>query len=250
MPRSLRGLTSIPTLADVMELTPELRVKFLSLASHDLRGTLANVRTWAGILASGRVPLDERGKRATEVILRNTDRALAQQQALFDLLRAEWAPLPVARTIRALGPLLASSLVDVPVEGAAGLPEVSVDEDRLGHVLYAFAAHARARAGGGGFSVRAEAGDGGAWVSFEDRGAPLDAQQRARAFDPVARALEEQKLGAGFDLGVAGQELAAMGGRVRADSPGGGVTVHAFWLPSVHGAGARAGGSPSAGIPG
>lgn len=249
--RGLRRQLTRPTLPDVMELTPEQRVRFLSLASHDLRGILANVRTWAAILASGRVPLDERGKRATEVILRNTDRALAQQQALFDLLRAEWAPMPVAREARPLAPLLASALgEDLPKVFPETLPEVTVDEDRLGHVIHAFTAHARARAAGGSFSIRAEPSEDGVWISFLDSGAPLDGPQRARAFDPVARALEEQKLGTGFDLGVAAEELAAMGGRVRAGSSPDGGTVHAFWLPSAPEAGTQAGGSPSAGVSG
>ena len=233
-----------------MELTPEQRVRFLSLASHDLRGILSNVRTWAAILASGRLPLDERGKRATEVILRNTDRALAQQQALFDLLRAEWAPMPVAREPRPLLPLLEASLRGVRVQAVEGVPDVTVDEDRLQHVLHAFAAHAQARGGGDGLSVRVEPGEGGAWVSFEDVGTPLDDHQRARAFDPVSRALEEQKLGTGFDLGVAAEELLAMGGQVRAGASPGGKTVHAFWLPSAPQAGAQPGGSPSAGVSG
>ena len=224
-----------------MVLTPEQRVRFLSLASHDLRGTLANVRTWATLLRARSDAQDERLARATEIILRNTDRALAQQQSLFDLLRAEWAPLPMAPAATPVDEAVRGLGAEITPHVPPGLPAVQADTDRLHHVLGAFAARARERAGGTPVQLRAWEEPPGVTFEFEDGGQPPDAASLARTFDPVASALHERKLGTGFDLGVAAEEIRAMGGTVRvAARPTG--ALHAFWLPSAT---AGTGGSPT-----
>jgi two-component system OmpR family sensor kinase len=224
-----------------MALSPDQRVRFLSLASHDLRGTLGNVRTWASLLRARSAGLDERGQRATEVILRNTDRALAQQQALFDLLRAEWAPMPLAAESTEVAPAVQSLGTQVAAELPAGLPSVRADPDRLQHVLRAFVARAVERSEGAPVVVRARAEPPGVAFEFEDGGPPPDEAALQRTFDPVSSALHEQRLGTGFELGVAAEEVRAMGGTVRvAARPTG--ALHAFWLPSATGG---HGGSPS-----
>lgn len=224
-----------------MALTPDQRVRFLSLASHDLRGTLGNVRTWASLLKTRSAGLDERGQRATEVILRNTDRALAQQQALFDLLRAEWAPMSLAAESTEVGPAVQSLGPQVTAELPAQLPSVRADPDRLHHVLRAFVARALERSDGSTVVLRAREEPPGVVFELEDRGPPLDEAALERTFDPVASALHEQRLGTGFDLGVAAEEVRAMGGTVHAAARPTGA-LHAFWLPSETGG---LGGSPS-----
>jgi two-component system OmpR family sensor kinase len=224
-----------------MALTPDQRVRFLSLASHDLRGTLGNVRTWASLLKTRSEGLDERGQRATEVILRNTDRALAQQQALFDLLRAEWAPMPLMAESTEVAPAVQRLGAQVTSELPAHLPSVRADPDRLQHVLRAFLARAVERAEGTAVVLRAREEPPGVVFELEDGGPPPDEAALQRTFDPVASALHEQRLGTGFELGVAAAEVRAMGGTVHAAARPTGA-LHAFWLPSATGG---AGGSPS-----
>ena len=64
-------------------------VRFLSLASHELRGPLGTVRTYAALLASPRFALEERVRTAVEVMLRNVDRALASWELLAEAWRLD-----------------------------------------------------------------------------------------------------------------------------------------------------------------
>ena len=64
-------------------------VRFLSLASHELRGPLATVRTYAALLASPRFALEERVRAAVEVMLRNVDRALGSWELLVEAWRLD-----------------------------------------------------------------------------------------------------------------------------------------------------------------
>ena len=57
------------------------------------RGALANVRSYAALLLSGRIPLEPKAQRGLETILRNADRALAFAQDFFDSSRAELGSL-------------------------------------------------------------------------------------------------------------------------------------------------------------
>jgi two-component system, OmpR family, sensor kinase len=64
------------------------RVRYLSLASHDLRGALANIRSYAGLLLGGRYTHEPRVQRGLETIRRNADRALGFAQNFFDSSRS------------------------------------------------------------------------------------------------------------------------------------------------------------------
>lgn len=221
----------------------EKRRGFLSIASHDLRGILANVRSWASILTSGKVALDDRGRRAAEVISRNTDKAIALMQEFFDSARADLTSVPVEIQPEDLRPELSRAIEDLqkgdsagPVEltvrSEAELSAVPVDIDRFRHMLRAFLGHARERAGANaGVQLTVQPGEGGVWFLVRDHGAPLTSDERALAFERDDRTLAERKLGSGFRLAFAAAEVAAHRGRVMAHAEPDGATF-GFWLPA------------------
>ncbi len=218
----------------------EQQVKFLTLVSHDVRGMLANVRSYASLLLMGKTPLEEKPKRSVEVIARNADRAIATLQDYFDLSRAELGQVATDVARRPLRTLVnegveatrkAAADAQVAVETEAEDVQVTVDGDRVLHALRAFLLHGIGRAGAGGrLLVRAKRESGGRLsVVVEDSGPSLSTEAAAQAFDVRGRALIDHKLGTGFAMGVAATLLGLMGGQVWVGPSG---TTFGFSLPA------------------
>lgn len=232
-----------PETGDVVPADIKKRRNFLSIASHDLRGLLANVRSWSSILASGRVQLDDRGKRAVEIIIRNTDKALSLMQEFFDSARSDLTPVPVdiqatdLRTeIDKVVEQVRNAEPDRPmrinVHLFADVTSVPVDVERFRHILRAFLEHSCERAAvTGEVELDIKRDDGGIRFEVKDRAPPPTDAELAAAFDRDERASTEKKLGTGFRLAFAAAEVAAHHGRVHVDVADGGARF-GFWLPA------------------
>lgn len=215
------------------------RVRYLGLASHDLRGSLANVRSYAALLLNGRIPLEPKAKRGLETILRNTDKALAFAQDFFDASRADLGMLACERERQALEPLLANAVEHhLDAAGAASvalsldlpggpLPEVDVDGGRVQHAVEAFIRHHLLRAQPGEqLRVRARPEGGMLRVEVRRDGVPLSEEERALTFAREERAFREKKLEDPLRLGLARQEVEALGGSVGVTADAGGTTLY------------------------
>ncbi|WNG48722.1 HAMP domain-containing histidine kinase [Archangium minus] len=214
------------------------RVRYLGLASHDLRGSLANVRSYAALLLNGRIPLEPKAKRGLETILRNTDKALSFAQDFFDASRADLGMLACERERQALEPLLANAVEhNLEAAGTASvalslelpdgpLPEVDVDGGRVQHAVEAFIRHHLLRAQAGEqLRVRARPEGGSLRVEVRRDGVPLSDEEAELTFAREERAFREKKLEDPLRLGLARQEVEALGGSVGVTTDAGGSTL-------------------------
>ncbi len=218
----------------------------LSVASHDLRGALANARSYAAFLLWGCAASPERLARSAQVILRNVDRALQMAQEYFDTLRAELGGLPVEVAPVDPVPLLEQAIesctalaeqreVRLRVELPAGVPRVSADVGRFVHAASAFVAQGLWRTPTHGELLVELAWEGAVVrVSVHDTGASLSPTELTAWFDPRFRARAEQKLEPGFRLCLAKREIEALGGHAGVVAGSAGAT-HWFELPALRG---------------
>jgi len=218
------------------------RVRYLGLASHDLRGALANVRSYAALLLNGRIPLEPKAHRGLETILRNADRALAFSQDFFDSSRAELGALAFERERQSLDPLLATAVerqqaaartagVALMFDGHPPLPDVNVDGGRVQHAVEAFVQHLLLRSQSGEvIHVRAMPGPSGVRVEVRREGSALSEEEAALVFSHQERAFREKKLEDALRLHLARQEIEVHGGRVGVETDGEGTTLF-FTLP-------------------
>jgi signal transduction histidine kinase len=210
--------------------------EFLSIASHDIRASLANVRSYAALLLSPKMELSERALRCAEVIKRNADRALLLLQEFFDAARLAEGGLELEAALQPLRPVVESAVqsvqqiareraVELRIDLPPELPEAVIDRDRFAHALRAFIAHSIARSGRGErvqLVVRSNRSD--LSVEVSDWGPPVGVGLSS-SFDLEERVLEQKKLAEGFELALARAEIEAQGGRVGARAnPGGGAT--------------------------
>jgi two-component system OmpR family sensor kinase len=216
---------------------PQSQVRYLSLASHDLRGALANIRSYAAMLLSGRIPLEPKAKRGLETILRNADRALAFAQDFFDTRRAELGSLTFEREQQPLEPLLASVVehqqaaaqaaeVTLVLDGHAPLPLVDIDSGRIQHAVEAFVLHQLLRAQPGErIHVQAVPEGAGVRVEVRRQGLPLSDEDTALVFSHQERAFREKKLEDALRIHLARLEVEVHGGSVGAETDAEGTTL-------------------------
>lgn len=222
------------------------RVRYLGLASHDLRGALANVRSYAALLLNGRIPLEPKAKRGLETILRNTDKALAFSQDFFDSSRADLGRLAYERERQPLEPLLSevverhqelagAASVALLLEPGGPLPEVDMDVGRVQHAVESFIRHHLLRAQPGE-QVRVRTGTDGqgqARVEVRRDGVPLGHEEAALLFSREERAFREKKLEDALRLRLALQEVETLGGSVGVTTDEGGTTLYLTLPPAL-----------------
>ncbi|MFB1479759.1 HAMP domain-containing sensor histidine kinase [Corallococcus sp. RDP092CA] len=214
------------------------RVRYLSLASHDLRGSLANIRSYAALLLNGRIPLEPKVQRYVETILRNADRAISFAQDFFDSSRANLGALACERERQPLLPILdaavermrtaaAAANVDLVLDTPAELPDVRVDAGRIQHAVEAFLHHLLGRAQPGeSLHVRAERLGHQVRVEVRREGAAVPEEDIHAVFQCEARAFRERKLEDPLRVFLARQEVEAHGGQVGARADAGGTTLY------------------------
>ena len=201
------------------------REELLGIAIHDLRAPLANVRSYAGLLLSGKLPeLEPRVRRSAEVIARNSDRALRLLQMFFDSQRIDTGELDIDRSPVPLGPLLeelvsarraqaAEKGVEMTLRAPADVPSVSGDRERLASAVGAMLDLAAARSPSArAVELTCEPLPGQLRIEVADSGPQLSEQELRDAFDRDAQALRERRLGVGFACAVAGAIAKVHGG--------------------------------------
>lgn len=219
------------------------RTEFLAIASHDIRASIANSRSYASLLLSPRMELGEKARHCAEVIQRNADRALRLLGECFDLFLHEQRTLDLDRTTQDLSSVLGEAVdlarplatargVDLVAQLPSQLPATDVDRDRLVQAVLAFAAHSIARARKGQpvrFEVRKQ--NDAIRVEVGDEENPPGPGEAPIVYDAEARAIAEGKLGEGFRLGLARATIEAHGGEVGTRSSAATGSTFYFTLP-------------------
>jgi signal transduction histidine kinase len=206
------------------------RIQGLRVALHDLRSPLANVRTYGSLIGRGKLG-PEKLQQASQVILRNTDRALAR---VTDFVEAELALLG------ALGVELREAELRSLVEQAASTQEPAfqergvrlelapgeavptrADADPLVRALAAIMGRALARSPDGSV-VRVEVRRAGSDAEVVVRAAGGPPSRDDGVGDLRARVARDRRLSPGTELYLAQFTVRAQGGRLElsAEPPG------------------------------
>ena len=205
------------------------KARLFRVANHDLRGPVANVRSYISLLKSQAKELPPRAQRSAEVIERNADRALALLGEFFDFMQAREGCLELAIEPTEVRPLIegavkaASALsAEAGVCVEADIPELPpalVEGNALGHALAVLVERAIGRCPHGGkVRVAAHRGEGGLEISVLDSGPAPSEDEIQGLCDPDGWLDREGKLSLGFRVAVAAEEIRTMGGDLSAQT--------------------------------
>ena len=237
---------SFNSMAGSLEAAEKKRMELIGDVSHELRTPLSTLQGYMEGLMEGVVkPSDEtwallygEAERMRRIVddLRRLSHAEAGQ---LDLKTTEVRPGEAARiAVERMAPLFDER--DVELENAVplNLPPVSADADRVVQVLTNLLGNAlRHTSTGGRVTVEAEAHEGTIVFRVEDTGEGIPAEELPHVFERFYRAEKsrsrsEARGGSGLGLAISRALVEAMGGRIRAESPGAGKGAKfSFALP-------------------
>ena len=222
----------------------ELKTRFVSDVSHELKTPLAAMGLWADMLAGGRIADEVRRHHALDVIREEKDRMLRMVEMLLDYTRLEQnrrryalEEIDVGDVAREAVELLRGDFAEggVTVSAEVGY-RARADCDAVKEILVNLLGNAaKYAAEGGPVEVSVALVEDKVRAAVADRGPGLSAEARARVFDRFYRADDRAasaKGGFGLGLPISRRLARDMGGDLTVAPRDGGGLVFVLELPS------------------
>ena len=224
--------------------TETVRRDFVSNISHELRTPIASLRVLletlqGGVLTTLRLAADFLNRALAEA-----DRLAQMVNELGELSRIESGQVPLVKTpvsigevirqvVERLNPQAERAGVHVSVGDTVGLPQVTVDAERVGQVLVNILHNAiKFTPGGGRITISARVESGRMLVSVADTGIGIAPEDLPRVFERFYKA-DKSRSGGGTGLGlaIAKHIVQLHGGEIWAESQLGKGSTFTFSLP-------------------
>ena len=217
-----------------------MKDEFVLTASHELRSPLTSVQGFAELLMLERDKLTSKQADTVEIILDNTRHLVRLLNDLLDLARSDAGRLTIKPAPTGVAPLVedavrtmrsqteaAQQALHSEIEG--GLPEISVDRDRIRQVLVNLLTNAHEYSPEGAtIEVTAARRDGAVEIAVSDNGPGMAEDQLEHIFERFTRGdagLTQHVGGTGLGLAISKSLVELHGGTIGADSvPGRGST--------------------------
>lgn len=237
----------------------EARNHFLGRISHELRNTLATMKTAAYCLKddSGE-KLSQRQAQMVDMISRNIDRQTRIVENILDLSRLRSGKLKIHLRQADASAIIAelaeeyklsrgAQSLQLDVEG--GLPSIDCDPDLIAQVLRNLLDNAARYAKEKIAIAAARSGDGGITVSVTDDGSGIPEDRLGGLFTPFSRLEEGEEAGSrkgtGLGLAICREIIEGHHGRIRAENAAGSGARFSFELPRATATDKPAGKSPA-----
>jgi len=225
-----------------------MKDEFVLTASHELRSPLTSVQGFAELLMLEREKLSDKQAETVEVILDNTRHLVRLLNDLLDLARSDAGRLTIKPASTEVGPLVEDAVRTMrgQTEGRdqslaqriePGLPEVSVDRDRIRQVLVNLLTNAHEYSpAGASIEVTAARNGAGVELAVRDDGPGMPADQLEHIFDRFTRGdagLTQHVGGTGLGLAISRSLVELHGGTIGAESTLGHGSTFRVWLPAT-----------------
>jgi len=247
-PHEVQELTrAFNSMIQRMQASQKSQRDFVANVSHELKTPLTSVQGFAQALLDGTADSGAARQQAAQVIYNEAGRMHRMVLDLLDLAKldagtADITMLPVnmpallSAICEKFTPQSQSAGVQVRVEVAANLPNLTADGDRLAQVFTNLVDNAlKFTPSGGVISLSASVVNGEALVSVSDTGAGIPAESLALIFDRFYQADLSRgggaKHGAGLGLAIAQEIVQAHGGRIGVRSRLGEGSTFDVFLP-------------------
>jgi len=225
-----------------------LRDDFVSGVSHELRTPLAQIRMFAELQDTDRLPAPEDRKRANAVIHRESRRLSHLVENILQFSRLSYRdgpdmhrePLDLSEALGdgldAMEPLLRERSMTLEVQSQSGI-RVEGNRDALTRIVVNLVDNA-AKYGPRGQTVSVQVGmeEGWATLAVEDQGPGVPPADRERIWKPYRRLERDVKArlpGTGIGLAVVHELAVVQGGSARVEEAAGGGARFVIRLPLI-----------------
>ena len=221
----------------------ELKTRFVSDVSHELKTPLAAMGLWADMLSGGRLADEGRRRHALDVIREEKDRMLRMVEMLLDYTRLEQnrrrysiEDVDVGEVAREVVELLRGDFGEHGVSVKAAEDWARADRDAVKAIFLNLLGNAaKYAADGGPVEVSVSLADGKVRAVVADRGPGLSDEARGRVFERFYRSddnASSAKGGFGLGLPISRRLARDMGGDLTVAPRAGGGLEFVLELPS------------------
>jgi signal transduction histidine kinase len=220
---------------------------FVANVSHELKTPLTSVQGFAQAILDGTADTADSRQQAAQVIYNESARMHRMVLDLLDLAKLDagtaditMSPVNMLALLNAIcekfTPQLQKAGVEVKVDVAASLPNLTADGDRLAQVFTNLVDNAlKFTPSGGVIFLKASVVNGEMQISVSDTGAGIPTEAQPHIFDRFYQADPSReggaKHGAGLGLAIAQEIIQAHGGRIGVRSRLGEGTTFDVFLP-------------------
>ena len=221
----------------------ELKTRFVSDVSHELKTPLAAMGLWADMLSDGRLADEGRRRHALDVIREEKDRMLRMVEMLLDYTRLEQnrrrysiEDVDVGEVAREVVELLRADFGEQGVSVTSSEDRARADRDAVKAIFLNLLGNAAKYAADGGPVEVSVSSDGGkVRAVVADRGPGLSDEARSRVFERFYRSddnASSAKGGFGLGLPISRRLARDMGGDLTVAPRTGGGLEFVLELPS------------------
>ena len=207
-------------------------LRFLSIASHDLKAPLSAVQSYLRVMLGGFV--GEMVEKQRHMVERSDYRITELLELISDLL--DISRIEGGQIIREVGKVSLSQVVEDSVENVRGLakewkiglkvemlkslPQIKASGTRLQQVITNLLTNAiKFTPEKGKVKLRVTEREGDTQVEVLDTGVGISAEDLPKIFDDFYRSNDTEQVGTGLGLSIAKRIVEAHGGRIWAESP-------------------------------
>ena len=239
---SVRDITEERRILNDIQRAVQARDEVLGIVAHDLRNPLNSIVLQSQLFRRRGSEPDRRSQKPAEAIVHAATRMNRIIDDLLDVTRLDAGHLAieresvpagaiVAELVEAQQPLVASRSLDLRLDLAESLPEVSVDKHRVYQVFANLVGNAMKFTTAGSITIgaRARADEVLFWVA--DTGNGIGPDQVPHLFERFWQAQKATRSGAGLGLPIVKGIVEAHGGRVWVESRVGAGSTFFFTLP-------------------
>jgi signal transduction histidine kinase len=221
----------------------ELKSRFLSIVTHDLRTPLTSIKGYAQVILMQEDMAADQRTGFLKVVSREADHLGSLINDLMDFVSIEAGKLRIERKPGDIGELLKdlearmkpqaeAKKISMTVSAPTWLPALPFDKRRLDQVLTNLVGNAfKHTPEGGSVTVAADAGEEGVTLTVQDTGEGVPPADLPRIFEQFyqVEAHASRKDGIGLGLTICQEIVKAHGGAIRVHSDGPGTGCK-FWF--------------------
>jgi len=239
-----RDITEQKKMEDEVSRALEIKSRFISIASHEVRSPLTAIREGISLIVDGlRGPVSADQKDILDVALHNIDRLARLSTEILNFQKIESGELrlvrawhdvrevldEVAKTVR---PLADEKGLALTVRAEGDLSRIVCDKDKITQVILNLVTNALKFTEAGSVQIEARREPDALHVTVRDTGPGIADRDMPRLFQSFQQfGAAPEKGGSGMGLYISRQFVQAHGGRIWAESElGKGSTFH-FTIP-------------------
>jgi two-component system CheB/CheR fusion protein len=243
---TIDDITEHKRLEEELKNDTEMKSKFTSMVSHELRSPLGSIKEGINLVLEGLAGnINDEQRDLLDTAKRNTDRLGRLINNVLDFQKIESGKMgfdirendineAVLEVNKAMGLLAKGKGLDLAVDADDSIPKVRFDKDKIVGVLTNLVSNAVKYTEKGNITISTKQEDNTVHVIVQDTGIGIKAEDMEKlfcAFEQLDSTRDKKKGGTGLGLAISKEIILAHKGKIWAESEAGKGSAFHFTIP-------------------